>query len=1160
MSGAPADAAERLRALDPATSFIVQAPAGSGKTELLTRRVLALLARVDAPEEVLAITFTRQAAAEMRHRVVTVLARAASGEPGRDAYEEEGLALARAVLRRDAELGWCLLDDPGRLGMRTIDSLATRLAHRLPVVSALGAAIATVDDPRALHLEAAERFLEHHLETIDLVCLRRDNKLDQVRDLCADLLAVRDQWRGYVMEDLGDASLRTLLQSMLDDLVSSRLAAAALFAPDDLAPRSGPMARRAAGFLARRAELDGTALDEAEARIVAWAERADALPGGDASALGDWLALADFLLTKGGTVRKAPDKSTGFPAQTDAAKYATTKPVLRDHKNDLVALLAELDDEPEFVARLAETRTLGGLAYGDEDWTLLEQLAGGLRVLLGELQLVFATRREVDFIEISTRARQALGDDGAPTDLALAMDLRLRHLLVDEFQDTSHAQFALFERLVAGWDDGQERTFFAVGDPMQSIYRFREGDVALFLRAIEEGIGPVELEYLRLGVNFRSSPAVIDWINAGFGPAFPQVPDRDIGAVAYEPSFAHLDGHGGVEVHALARGEDGEHEAREAERVADLVVAELAEDPTRSVGVLVRARAHAVPVVAALQARGVRFRAVELDRLGDRPVVRDLVALAHALCFPHDRLSWLTLLRGPTCGLRLTDLHALVDASEQAPLMELLVDPARRAALSADGERRAARFVECVASAVERAPREAVMPWVEAAWLRLGGPAACRDAVDLGAAERCIARLAELERDGVLRQRQSVSAAMARLFAGEGVDADVRVSLMTLHKSKGLEFDAVVLPSIARAGQADRPRLMEWYRTSVDGAPGLLLAPIDRTGAPSATRNPVGRLLQRFRNRAGEAERLRLFYVACTRARSRLHLVATLATDDGGRAKKPAAGSLLAPLWDAVAPWCEVPEPCGPTHDDDSFDGLGPDAAPDEPVAPPLVRVVSDWTPPAFERFAWAVRPLEGPDAVVVDREWQGTTARDVGTVVHRALQRLALAPPVERRVPNSADVERLEREMRTLGVAEALLDETVGQVVEAVRNTLSDPRGRWILDGAHTEPRCEWALTVPRFSPDGEYVGARSLIIDRTFVDADGVRWIVDYKTGAHEGGDAETFLDRELERYREQLDVYVRTLEAMDARPVRAGLWFPLVRGWREHVPTPATRTSVV
>ena len=558
MSAPAADAAERAAALDPTRSFIVQAPAGSGKTELLTRRVLTLLARVDEPEQVLAITFTRKAAAEMRHRVVEALARAASGEAPANEYEAEGLALARAALERDAARGWRLLDDPGRLAMRTIDSLATALAHRLPVVSALGAAVATVDDPRPLHLEAAERFLDHHLETIERVALQRDNRLDQVRDLLADLLAVRDQWQGYVQDDLGDERLRALLQTMLDDVVRTRLEAASALAPDALAGDLEAPLRRAAELLVARAELLGEPLDDEQTRLVALAEDAGALPPPEPGSVDDWGALARFLLTKGGTPRKSLDKSIGFPAQGEAAKLGTTKDALKAHKEAFQGVLASLADAPGFVARLHETGSLAGLVYGDEDWALLGQLADGLRVLLGELQLVFRERREVDFIEISSRARRALGDDEHPTDLALAMDVRIRHLLVDEFQDTSHAQFALFERLVGGWDGDDGRTFFAVGDPMQSIYRFREGDVGLFLRAAEEGIGPVTLDYLRLSVNFRSVPGVIGWINEGFGAAFPERSDRDIGAVTYERSTAHLDGDGGVSLHALAAdGADG---------------------------------------------------------------------------------------------------------------------------------------------------------------------------------------------------------------------------------------------------------------------------------------------------------------------------------------------------------------------------------------------------------------------------------------------------------------------------------------------------------------------------------------------------------------------------------------------------------------------------
>ena len=111
--------------------------------------------------------------------------------------------------------------------------------------------------------------------------------------------------------------------------------------------------------------------------------------------------------------------------------------------------------------------------------------------------LVFAERGEVDHAEIAAGAVRALGEESAPTDLLLALDERLSHVLVDEFQDTSRSQWQLLAALTAGWTPGDGRTVFAVGDPMQSIYRFREADVGLFLRAWREGLPNVRFERLR---------------------------------------------------------------------------------------------------------------------------------------------------------------------------------------------------------------------------------------------------------------------------------------------------------------------------------------------------------------------------------------------------------------------------------------------------------------------------------------------------------------------------------------------------------------------------------------------------------------------------------------------------------------------------------------
>ena len=120
--------------------------------------------------------------------------------------------------------------------------------------------------------------------------------------------------------------------------------------------------------------------------------------------------------------------------------------------------------------------------------------------------------------------------------------MSLRHILVDEFQDTSLAQFDLVEALTAGWEEGEGRTLFVVGDPMQSIYQFREAEVGLFLRARDAGIGGVRLEALRLSRNFRSVPELIEWTNDAFTSLFPASDDLRASAVAFTPSLAGLAG------------------------------------------------------------------------------------------------------------------------------------------------------------------------------------------------------------------------------------------------------------------------------------------------------------------------------------------------------------------------------------------------------------------------------------------------------------------------------------------------------------------------------------------------------------------------------------------------------------------------------------------
>ncbi|MCE2896756.1 MAG: UvrD-helicase domain-containing protein [Betaproteobacteria bacterium] len=1118
------DAAARARALDPTASFIVQAPAGSGKTGLLIQRLLALLARADQPEEVVAITFTRKAAAEMRARVLEALDSARADGPVTDGNAALTRQLSKAVLARDAERGWGLAQgSPGRLRLLTIDALCAQLVRRLPVLSGFGARPEPVDDSEPLYREAARATLgaidsreSAAAGPLRVLLGHRNNDHQGLEALLVKMLARRDQWLRVLLQAGEEGLQREVLEQALRDALTDALEELCAHAPAALGDGLLAVARAAAANL----EAEGKA-DFAPLRTIThW-------PGATLDDRAAWECLAQLALTKEGAVRAdgGVNAKIGFPAPS-TTKDKAEKARRAALKADLAALLAELRELPAFTRRLHAVRGLPPPSYPDAHWAVVEALVSALPVAAAQLELVFGARGQVDFTQVSQAALRALGSDEDPTDLALALDHRLRHVLVDEFQDTSVAQVELLERLVAGWQPGDGRTLFLVGDPMQSIYRFREADVALYLRARARGVGDVPLEPLLLEANFRSRPGIVAWVNETFARVLPAEEDMDTAAVPHAPSVAvrpQADGEA-VVLHPLTQ-PDAETEAR---LVAQLVAEGLALGPDASVAILVRSRSQLSAIVPQLRGAGLAFQAVDIDPLGSRPVVQDLHMLTRALLHPADRLAWLAVLRAPWCGLRLADLEALAHAAPT--LWEAM--KAAPSSLSADGLARVAHARAALGAFVEARGRVPVSARAEGAWLALGGPAAAGADADLTDACHYFELLANVEEAGDVADFATLAERVTALFAPPDPQADGRLQVMTMHKAKGLEFDTVILPGLGAGTRGDEKPLLRWHLRPRHGrGADLLLAPLASSGGEH---EPVGDWLAGFDKARAAHEMGRLLYVAATRARERLHLIGHARRHADGTVH-PRAGSLLESLWPAVQ---------------GRFDQAMARVAAAAPVAPApaaagavVRRLVLPWTMPDLPGRAGGGAPAPvAAELPGVEFSWASETARHVGSVVHAVLQHMA-EEGIEHWTP--VRVESMgavfERRLQSLGVPAAQRPVAGARVRRALAEALADPRARWIL-GPHAEARCEWRLTGVL---DGALV---DVALDRTFVDEDGTRWIVDYKTGLREGGDAEGFLDQERERYRPQLERYARLLRELEDRPVRCGLYFPLMRGWRE------------
>lgn len=1120
-----ADQEVRIRALDPVRSFIVQAPAGSGKTGLLIQRYLTLLAGVKAPEEIVAITFTRKAAGDMRQRILESLTDARADRQPSHAHQELTLALANRAMARDREMNWQLLENPVRLRIQTIDSLCLALVRQMPILSRFGAPPAIAQDPAALYLEAAANTIADlesgttWSEDIAHLVSHLDNRLDQLQTLIAGMLARRDQWLRHLADPAQPALTRDRLEAGLADLVTAGLAEIAHCFPRDIDAELLELLRYAAENLAG---------SDSPIRNCAGL---DALPGLVLTDRPAWEGLREFLLTDKGAWRKRITINEGFPAPGDF-KDPPRKARSKAMKERMSALLDALSRNEPLRCALAALDTLPPSGYTEAEWQTLQALIGLLRIAAAHLEVVFQTHGQVDYAAVTQAALTALGEPESPTDLALALDYRIRHLLVDEFQDTSWNQFELIKRLTAGWQPGEDHSLFAVGDPMQSIYRFREAEVGLFLDACRHGIGQVRLEFLRLTVNFRAQQGLVDWINASFPRVLGQVDDIGTGAVAAAPAEAFHPALAGPAVTVVPQ--LGRSDRAEAEQVVGIIRRLKAEDSGRTTAVLVRSRVHLALIAPALQAAGLRYQAVEIERLDGQTVVQDLLAITRALLHPADRIAWLALLRAPFCGLTLFDLHALAGGREGRTIHDLLHDTTITAGLSPEGQRRLCRILPILDAAVAGKDRCALRQWTESAWIALGGPACLPDQNSGEDAEVFLRLLEDLGQGDLHRLEHELN----ELYALPDTAADASLQLMTLHKAKGLEFDNVIMPGLGRSPRREDDRLLLWLEYNREGGHSdLLLAPLSAAGDEA---NRITACLRQMEQTRTRHENSRLLYVGTTRARRQLYLLGhtPVKDDDAGQAlNKPREDTLLARLWPVAAPEFAAllaNPPPAPASEPQS--GLAPCST--------RKRLPAGWTtpePPPGLANVVSANPERAEASVEFD--WAGEDARIVGTVLHRLLH--ALAQRSGEAIDNTLR-ERLELAARGMLEARGLIGDrlrgALASVLTGLQTILADARGRWILALDHQEAVAECALSgVVERRID-------HIIVDRSFVDRDGVRWIIDYKLGTHGGSDKDGFLDREQQRYRAQLERYARIYSSMETRPIRLGLYFPLLAGWRE------------
>ncbi len=1114
----PHDAAQRLEVLDLRQSFIVQAPAGSGKTSLLTQRFLRLLTIVNNPEEILAITFTKKAAAEMHQRIMESIRLATKPRPA-DEFTAQIWDVAVQVLERDADNEWKLLQNPSRLRVQTIDSLCSHLTRQLPVTSGFGASPSIQQNAMDLYSQAARNCLQglddddEAGKAIRLLLAHIDNQLPRVESLLSTMLASRDQWLRHVMGGQSDEDKRYQLENVLRVTIESILLSISEQLSVDQVQIIQQLLRYAASNLG----------DEAPANCLL----EEAWDGEDTSveSLETWQLLGEFLLTKNGGLRKQADAKMGFPAPT-GVKDKDEKARLSEKKTQYKELLLELRENEAFKEALSWLSKAPSGCYTDQQWQIIQTLLVILPQAVAHLRMVFQQTASVDFCEVSLSAGHALHDESGVTDVGLRLDYQLQHMLVDEFQDTSETQFMLLKDLVAGWQQGDGRTLFLVGDPMQSIYRFRQAEVGLFLKTKQEGLGEVRvIKPINISVNFRSQQTIVDWVNFAFKQIMPNTDNVYSGAISYKSSIPFQTENANEKAVNYWPFESKE---AEGDGLLDLIVRIQQASPNATIGVLVRGRASLTALVKALNKSDISYQATDIDPLGSRQTVIDLMSLTRAYLNPADRVGWLSVLRAPWCALSLNDVYALLDAWPNENVWDLMSCVDEITAITAEGKQSLTHVFERFSEAFKHKERISLSDTIKGLWDELLGPECLATASDMADAERFFECLTVLETEQQTIDIAVLQERIKRLYAAPDVSASNNLQIMTIHKAKGLEFDHVILPGLNRRGGTDDKRLLAWLERPTEevGQSELMVAPIKEAGA--SDEDDITQYLNKVEQDKSRHESQRLLYVAATRAKTQLHLSFCLTLNEKtGEAKAPPSNTLLGLLWPVI-------------KNDVMIDFTGDKESEVKPEISCYLNKLNihDVVKEDLSTLDYPQQKStdSDPQITVVEFNWASDLAATIGTVCHQWMQILGASSEAGMAINEQAIRHHLLEE----GVLPKHVGEAVRRVKELLQNCLQDNRGQWVLNKLHEDSQFELPLSGVI---NGTVIRCR---LDRTFVD-EGKRWIIDYKTSRHDDDNKDTFLDAEVTRYKEQLKRYAQLMSAIDSRPIMLGLYYPAFGGWR-------------
>ena len=1086
------DQSVRHEALDPSQSFIVQAPAGSGKTELLTQRYLKLLSTVEQPEAIIALTFTKKAAAEMRARILAALRSANSPAPNQSTHALQTWKLARAALRQDQKNKWYLSQYSSRMKIQTIDAFASTLANARPILSEGNSLLRIAADPNQLYQMAARQVIaylndDQHpwFSSLAKIVRHLDVNLFKVERLFMSILNKREQWLPYML----DSNLLNHIRRSLHSIISETLTP--LINLDE--------ALKSEWLAIYYHSCENLKIDPIESNH-------DELID-----LAQWQAMIHLFLKKDGAFRKTLTKKQGFLA-VSSIKDPEEKEKQASYKESAFNLMSALKDEPGQHKILQEVILLPHFSDLKMIEPLIEAIAAILPLLMIELQAVIKSKQEIDFNEVTQLALNALGSIEMVSDLQLKLDYQIQHILIDEFQDTSISQYRLIQKLTHGWEVSDGRTLFFVGDPMQSIYRFRQAEVGLFLNVQQGAFKQIKIKPLYLKSNFRSSTTIVEWLNQTFSKLLPEQAIPHLGAVPYNQTYATHTNLGNVDLHFF---EDFIQE--EFYLIEQIKQQHLQKNTT---AILVRSRTHLTTLVQHLYQENISFYATELNYLIDHPLCLDLLSLAKALCQPHNTLAWLALLRTPFCGLSLETIYYL-SQHIQGIFYQHLCDIYEILPIQIEEKNRIKAFIKIIKPYQNNLKHIPLANTLDLIFRQcFYGSDVFFSEQNLAIAEQFFNLIENFENGFYIKDWIAFENKLAQTRIQAPLNPQTLLQIMTIHKSKGLEFDTVILPFLSKRSGKNMAEIMSWTELTNQKNENLfMLAPIKNHYADS---EPFYDYLNYLSKMKSHYELQRLFYVACSRAKFNLFLTATLEVDDSKSLKPPTRSTLLYLIWDQIDPEIHFKKnKKPPTHS----------PLTDTPASFDYQRIPLK----IYQTLADAnIKPVENKsERVKFEFNWQS----QVGTFVHKIFSEILFY--------DADELAAYKIQLSTEFFKNYLIQQTLffdipseqktlilDQIITAIYHLIESNIGQWFFQ-QNEKIGTEYEIRYK--SPKTQHM--TTAYIDFIFYEKPYI-WIVDHKIIFEKNPD----YDQVKATYQKQLESYAYHIQQQDHRPIRLALYLPL------------------